>query len=176
MTEITRYGTGERGIFRVTKHENEKRKATHPLVRMWRRVLRKLGLGARCEVRRAQRGCWVWREGVFIPFFKRRVVVNAPYVKRDEVDAFENPITGKMETSMSEYRKWQKREGYFEKGNDHFGRPERMKGVRRKSYEERFLEVRETVMEEARKGRYGVAESTSGERQLWEMEQRALKK
>jgi len=36
----------------------------------------------------------------------------------DECDAFRNPVTGKMETSKSSYRRFLKEEGYEEIGNE----------------------------------------------------------
>ncbi len=168
MTELTRHGRGERGVFRVTKHENEKRKATPFAVRMWRRLLRKLGLGERCEVRKAQRGCWLWDSGTFIPYMRKRKDVNAPVVFKDEVDPFRNHATGQVETSMSTYRKHLKQAGFFEKGNDRI--PQKKLPTR----QERFEEIREQAKEAKRQAEWGMAKSTSDQRELWKQEQEKL--
>lgn len=115
------------------------------------------------------RGKWVFRDGKLVPYDKPRYVNKSAYVHKDEVDAFENPVTGQMETSMSTYRRSLKEHGYFEKGNDRmkFELPDR---------EEKFLEIREAALEAERQIKYGMAPSTSEERELWEQESRELKK
>lgn len=94
---------------------------------------------------------------------EEKQVVDAPYVIEDEREAFENPVTGEMETSMRGYRQKLKNLGYFEKGNDrmHYELPSR---------EERMAEIREDVEEAKRQIKYGVAESSELEREIWRLQ------
>lgn len=116
------------------------------------------------------RGSWVFRDGKLIP---REIAgvkqVEAPYVWKDEVDAFENPVTGEMETSMSTYRRKLKEMGYFEKGTD------RMK-YQLPSFNERYADVRESALEAERQIKWGMAKSTSEEREKWERQNRERKR
>ena len=113
------------------------------------------------------RGRWVYKDGALVPKARKTTSVNAPWVKVDEVDAFENPVTGEMETSMSTYRRKLKEQGYFEKGN------ERLK-FELPNKEEKFLEIREAALEAARQIKYGMAKSTTDEREIWEKQQREV--
>jgi hypothetical protein len=112
------------------------------------------------------RGKWVWRDGQMVRKEKaKKLVVNAPYVHKDEVDAFENPVTGEMETSMSTYRRKLKEAGYFEKGND------RMQ-YEAPSFDERYEKNMEAAAEARRQIEWGMAPSTSEEREIWEQQKR----
>lgn len=112
-----------------------------------------------------RRGLWKYIDGKLIPCERNKPVVYAPFVWKDEVDAFENPVTGEMETSMSTYRRKLKEAGYFEKGND------RMKYTL-PSRKERFEEIREATLEAERQIKWGMAKSTTDEREIWESETR----
>lgn len=114
-----------------------------------------------------ERGRWIFRDGQLVPHAKQKSVNVAPYVHKDEVDAFENPVTGEMETSMSTYRRKLKEHGYFEKGNDRMS-------FKPPSKEEKFLEIREAALEAERQIKYGMAKSTSEEREIWEKQQRDM--
>lgn len=96
---------------------------------------------------------------------ERKAQPVAPYVQGDEVAPFENPVTGKMETSMSTYRRSLKEHGYFEKGN------ERLK-YELPSFDKRYEAVHEDVLEAKRQIKYGMAKSTSEERELWNKKRR----
>lgn len=115
-----------------------------------------------------ERGSWVYRDGKLVPNDKKQKVVKAPFVWKDEVDAFENPVTGQMETSMSTYRRRLKEHGYFEKGNDRMS-------FKLPSRKERFEEIREVAQEAERQIKYGMAKSTDEERYRWEVENRESK-
>lgn len=115
------------------------------------------------------RGRWKYVEGELVPFDTQSTVIAAPFIRKDEVDAFENPVTGEMETSMSTYRRKLKEAGYFEKGND------RMKYTL-PSRDERYAEIREATLEAERQIKWGMAKSTTDEREIWDKETRDLQR
>lgn len=113
------------------------------------------------EEREPIRGTWVMIDGELVPKPNvKKKVVDAPFVRKDEVDPFMNHATGKIETSMSTYRRNLKDAGYFEKGND------RMK-YEAPTREERMAEVRECVEESKRQIKWGMAPMTDRERERW---------
>lgn len=116
-----------------------------------------------------ERGTWAYRDGQLVPVKEKKKAVSAPYVWKDEVEPFENPVTGEMETSMSTYRRKLKEAGYFEKGNDRMS-------YQPPSREERMKDVSEAAQEARRQIKYGMAKSTSEEREQWERESREEKR
>lgn len=110
------------------------------------------------------RGKWIYRDGKLVPFEEKKIR-RAYHFGGLTIDEFENPVTGEIEDSLPKYERKLKERGYFVKGNDRlkFELPKR---------EERFREIREATLEAERQIKYGMAPSTSEERELWEKQQR----
>lgn len=119
-----------------------------------------------------ERGSWVYDKATG----KLRKLPERPkpgpriYVQQDTRDAFESPITGEMFDSMSAYRRHLREHGYFEKGGERAKRPE---GFDLKVDED---EVYEDVQLAAQQIKWGMAPSTSDEREIWEKEERERKR
>jgi len=113
-----------------------------------------------------ERGRWVYNRqtGEWVKNAKPKPRPSVHAVHTDERDAFINHVDGKVYTSMSKYRRALKEQGYVERGND---RPEQFQLP---TEEERYREIRDDVLEAKRQVEWGVAESTSEERELWEKE------
>lgn len=112
-----------------------------------------------------ERGKWIWRDGKFIDIEGVKAKeVNAPFVWRDEVDPFWNHVRDCPESSMSTYKRHLKEDGYEIKPEgyrDEYKLPSRA---------QRQDEIRKDVEEAKRQIKYGVAESSSVERQVWELQ------
>lgn len=112
-----------------------------------------------------ERGKWVWRDGKFVDISQvKPKQVEAPAVRKDEVDMFWNHVRDCPETSMSTYRRHLKEDGFEEKPpgfRDEYKKPTR---------QQRMDEIREDVEEAKRQIKYGVAKSSGVERQVWELQ------
>ncbi len=101
----------------------------------------------------------------------KRVEVNAPYVKRDEiVGGIESWVDGKVYDSKSKLRQSYKEHGVIEKGND------RLPPKRQPTDEETFLDVREDTLKTYQGLKYDNVFVTEKEKESCKMELRALRK
>ena len=114
------------------------------------------------------RGKWACRDGRMVSISEHEAI-KPFYINGKKLDDFENPITGQIEDNIPSYERRLKEKGYFVKGNDRLQ-------YKLPSFDERYMEIRKAAQEAERQIKWGMAKSTSEEREVWERQTRESKK
>lgn len=116
------------------------------------------------------RGRWVWTKDRGLVAKAEYRPPRLHYVQQDTRDPFVSHVNGKTFDSMSAYKRHLKQEGYEIKGG------ERLPPVPGSDLKANSEDIRADTERAAQLIKWGMAPSTSEERELWEQENRKIRK